>query len=55
MQIKNESLKKVELLQKQIKIYEVDKSQANNQQMALVWKQKFDEMFKITNGLMTEN
>jgi hypothetical protein len=31
MEIKNQSLKKVEIMQKQLKIYEVDKSSANNQ------------------------
>jgi len=48
MNLKLETIKKVEDLEKKIKLTEDANIQAGMKNMSAVWKAKFDEMFKIT-------
>lgn len=55
MDLKLDMMKKVDDLEKKLKLQEEAQTKAGMQNMSAVWKAKFDEMFKITQNLISEN
>ena len=55
MNMKHETLKKVEQLEKQLNITEMSHTKGGENKMAGIWKNKFEEMYGITQKMINEN
>lgn len=55
MELKNQSMAKVEELNSKIKIYELQNTKTGSEKIGSVYKAKFEEMFGICQNLMQEN
>ena len=55
MAMKNQAMEKIEELENKVRLYELANKKDVDNNLAEIWKNKFEEMYGITQKLLAEN
>ena len=55
MAMKNQAMEKIEELENKVRLYELANKKEVDNNLAEIWKNKFEEMYGITQKLLAEN